>query len=470
MRKSLNKVTRKKAMLGAFSLLLVMLMVVVACGDAATPTAIPATAEPAAPAATAEPAAPAATARPAAPAATTAPAAPAAPVATKAPGQVLVATKAPVAPAPAPSTGGVRPISDWTEAEPATLEEIEAALETYRGSSLNITSWGGSWQGYVRQAYWAPFTEKFGIQIVEDSPISSAKIRSMAETGNVTWDVVDFGTRTVYSLGEVGALEEMTPAIHGGYMDGLPEVTKTPWSAGGGVFWSMGIAYSLDSYPNHVGAPKNFADVWDAERFPGRRSLQARANENVIFAQMALHPEKMETQEGRDSLGSLTDAQVDESMAAISDINNDIAHWWTSYTACPEGLISGEFDMCVAGNGRIEDANSFFCFDCGHIVQTGVYASPLGTPKKNLAELYMAWIGFPEIAVEISKLIAYGPLHNDAIALANEILDDDWKAKLPTSPAALKQMVIMDEYWLGHNLDKGQMLVERFIEATATTD
>ena len=228
------------------------------------------------------------------------------------PEPVAVAPTAAPAAEEVPSGPVIRPQSEWTEAEPATLEEIEHALSAYRGETLNITSWGGSWQGYVRQAYWAPFTEKFGIQIIEDSPISSAKIRSMAETGNVTWDVVDFGTRTVYSLGEVGALEEMTPAIHGGYMDGLPEVTKTPWSAGGGVFWSMGIAYSLDSYPNHVGAPKNFADVWDAERFPGRRSLQARANENVIFAQMALHPEKMETQEGRASLGSLTDAQVDE--------------------------------------------------------------------------------------------------------------------------------------------------------------
>ena len=57
-----------------------------------------------------------------------------------------------------------------------------------------------------------------------------------------------------------------------------------------------------------------------------------------------------------------------------------------------------------------------------------------------------------------------------SVSKNNEILDDDWKAKLPTSPAALEQMVIMDEYWLGHNLDKGQMLVERFIEATATTD
>ena len=57
---------------------------------------------------------------------------------------------------------------------------------------------------------------------------------------------------------------------------------------------------------------------------PGLRSLHSRPNENIIIAQMTLNPQLMETVEGRESLGSLTGAQVDESFAALEAIKEGI--------------------------------------------------------------------------------------------------------------------------------------------------
>jgi putative spermidine/putrescine transport system substrate-binding protein len=363
----------------------------------------------------------------------------------------------------------LRPKSEWTAEDPATSEEIEAELANYRGQSLNIASWGGAWQRAIRQAAWDPFYEKFGIQIVEDSPLDFAKIRSMVETDNVIWDVVDFGTRDAFLLGPAGILEELDPAIHNGYISGMPEVTITPWSGGGSVLWSYGMAYSLERYPNHEGAPKNWADYWDIEGVPGLRSLHNRPNENIIFAQMALHPELVDTDEGRKSLGALTSAQVDESFAALEEIKDHIIYWWKSYNDCPQLLASGELDICTTGNGRIYNANIergvedlYYCFECGHINQTGVYAIPKGSPNKDLAELYLAWSGQPINAIEVSKYITYGPLHKDAVVLASEVLPPEIVANLPTSPIALGAMVIMDEKWLGENLGAGENLVDRW--------
>jgi putative spermidine/putrescine transport system substrate-binding protein len=364
-------------------------------------------------------------------------------------------------------------MSQWTANEPATLAEIEAELQKHRGETLYITSWGGSWQGAIRQAAWVPFTEQFGIEIVEDSPVDFGKIRSMAETGNVTWDIVDFGTRSVYALGEAGNLEVVTPAIHNGYLDGLPDVTQTPWSAGGGVLWSMGIAYRLSAVDEMWGGktPTSWADFWDVEAFPGRRSLGSRPHENLIFAQMALHPEVMETIDGRLSIAALDDAQVAESYQALSDIKPNIAYWWKGFTDCPQMLISGELDMCSSSNGRIYDAQQpgaggedlYYCYECGHINQTGVYSIIKGSPRKELAELYLAWWGYPENAVRVSTYIPFGQLHKDAIVMLSEtITDPDYLAALPTSPVAVQNMVIMDEKWLGQNLDKGQLLLEKF--------
>ena len=363
----------------------------------------------------------------------------------------------------------LRPKSEWTAEEPATLEEIEAELANYRGESFTQTSWGGGWQAAVRQGHMIPFAEKFGIQIVEDSPVELAKIQAMSETGNVSWDVVDFGTRWVYTLGIPGHLEELDPAIHNGYTLAYPEITQTPWSGGAGVLWSTGLAYSLDAYPDHQGAPTNWVDFWDVDGVPGLRSMGDRPNENVIFAQMALYPEKMDSVEGRASISSLDDAQLDESLAHLRVIKEHLVNWWHTGTDCPQGLIAGDFDTCTAWNGRIwnaqqEDENSplYYCYECGHINQTGVYSIVNGSENKELAELYLAWMGFPENAVQVSNYITYGPLHPDAVALAPSVLDAAIVDALPTSPIALEKVIIMDEYWLGTNLNEGQKMIERF--------
>jgi putative spermidine/putrescine transport system substrate-binding protein len=68
---------------------------------------------------------------------------------------------------------------------------VEAALEDHRGESFVFASWGGAYQGTQRSAWLISFTEQFGIEIIEDSPVEYAKVRAMAETGNIQWDVVD---------------------------------------------------------------------------------------------------------------------------------------------------------------------------------------------------------------------------------------------------------------------------------------
>ena len=428
MRPKMIRITRRRAIVGLLSLVLLLVLVAAACGEDEVPTLVPSTAVPAAPAPTAVPAAPAPTAVPVA---------------------------------------QIRTEDEWTAENPATLEEIEEALKHHRGETFTEVTWGGAWGAAVRQGLMLPFSKKFGIEIIEDSPVEYAKLRAQSQTGNVSWDVVDSGTRAVYQLGPTGDLEVLTPAIHNGYLDGFPEVARTPWSGGGGNLWSTGLAYSLKSFPDHVGAPKSWADFWDVENFPGRRSLGDRLNENVFFAQFALHPEILDSNVAKLTIAALTDSQVAESMDKLREIKPNIRVWWHGGTDCPLLLISGELDMCSAWNGRIDNAQQgeggeelYYCYECGHINQTGVFYIVKGSPNKTLAELYIAWTGFPERAVQAARYIAYGPLHADAIALVPSVLSEAAADALPTSQVALESAVLMDEKWLGTNLD---ILAERFL-------
>ena len=230
-----------------------------------------------------------------------------------------------------PAPGTHRPMSQWTADNPATFEEIEAELGNYRGQSLNVTSWGDAYQAAQRQAYFLPFAQRFGIQIVEDSPVEYAKIRSMAATGNVTWDVVDSGVRAVHQLGSTGDLEELTPAIHNRYLPFFPQVAVTPWSGGGGILWSTGLAYQKDKIDSLWGGktPTDWTAFWDTDAFPGIRWMGRRVNENIFFAHFARTPEVLDTAEGRNAIARLTPQQVDQSFEMLEEIEPHIQFWWT---------------------------------------------------------------------------------------------------------------------------------------------
>ena len=371
-----------------------------------------------------------------------------------------------------PATTGLRPLHQWTRDNPATFEEIEAELNNYRGQNLRVVSWGGAYQAAQRQAYFLPFQKKFGIQITEDNPVEYAKLRSMVQTGNVAWDVVDSGVRAVQILGSTGDLEVLTPAIHNGYISGFPAVAATPWSGGGGVVWSTGLAYQKDKINTLWGGkkPNDWGAFWDTQAFPGTRWMGRRVNENIFFAHFARTPEILDTAQGRNSIASLTANQVDQSFEMLSKIKPHIQHWWTRGTDCPEALLNDEADMCTAWNGRIYNVqfepggdNVHYCFECGHVTQTDVFYIPKGSPNKILAELFIAWTGHPEINVEISNYIPYGPLNTDAIPLMQRRINPRLIPALPTSPIALEKAVIVDEKWLGTNLDRLSERMEAFL-------
>ncbi|MEE9199739.1 MAG: extracellular solute-binding protein [Dehalococcoidia bacterium] len=423
--------TRRRSLVGLLSVLAVIMLVAAACGEEATPTPVPQ-----------------ATARPQATAT---------PII-----QVVTATPVPT---------GIRPMSEWTADDPATFEEIEAELEKHKGESLVFVSWGGAYQAAQRQAYLIPFEAKFGISIIEESPVEFARIRAQVESGNVTWHSIDSGTRAVYQLGPTGDLAELDPAIQGNIWKDYPDVVVTKWSSGGGILWSTGLAVNTKTYPPGSPRPSSWADFWDVEKFPGRRSLGDRPNEQVFFAYFAAHPEVFDSPEAMRAVAKLTDAQLDESFEKLREIKPDIQVWWHTGSDCPSLLIADELDMCSAWNGRLWDpeAGAYlegvdFVWEAGHLLQTDVFYTPRGNPNLLLTELFFAWTGFPQINVEMSNYITYGPLSLAALPLVATQVDPRVVPELPTSPKALPFAVILDEQWMGTKLD---VLVERFQEFLA---
>ena len=454
---------RGRLMVAVLGLVLIVLMVVAACGEAATATPEPVPSEPdptAVPEATAMPAddeddapAPEPTAMP--------------------------ADDEDDAPAPAPTAtpeameDEPRAMSEWTVDNPATREEIEAALEKHRDSSLVFATWGGAYEAAQAQAYMAPFQEQFGVEIVTDT-MNYAKVRAQVETGNLQWHVLDYGGQAAWQAATDGYLEELDFSIID-TRDFL-EAGRSPYFGGGGITWSNVVAYSLEAVDDLWGGnhPTTMADVFDWDNFPGERSLAAPEwswKTSLRFALLSDEPELLDTPEGRASLTVLSDEQIERAYELLDDIGPRIKFWWSAGVDCPSGLISREIDFCTAWNGRIYDAQVkegepiTICWTCGHMINTDSWGVPRGLKDQDsnlfeLAQLFMAWTSFPEINADLSKYISYGPMNLAAVPILDGPDFDAVRDHLPTSSSNVPYAIIEDE---NHDGQIGDVMGEQWV-------
>lgn len=425
----IRRAKRARISLGFLTLILVLSLVVAGCGASATATPVPDEAEPA---------------------------------------PQPTPTSPPSEPEPEEPATSLRPISEWTVENPATLEEIEAQLELHRGESFTFISEGGAFQAAIRRAWLDPLREMFGLDIVEESPGPGvARVRTQAETGNIAWDVLDLGTDQVAALLKTDSLGEYDPAIVDA-RDLLDIVREPgPYIAGGGITWSTILAYNTEVYPGDTG-PKTWADFFDLENFPGRRSLRNEVSYGgqIQIQRLARNPELLNTPEGKLEVATPTREQMEEDFAWfaewVGEAGNDIIYWDTG-SQCPEFLISGEVDMCSAWNGRIYDAQQNgaplkICWECGFMTGTGGWTIAKGLKEQDpvkyeLANLATAWATFPEKNVRMAQFITYGPINKKSFQYMDAPEYDLVRDELPTSGANIPFSILWDEIWLGDHLD-----------------
>ena len=160
-----------------------------------------------------------------------------------------------------------------------TTASLLAAGAAAAQEPLNIVSWGGAYSMSQRKAYHEPYTEKTGIQILEEDKSNQALagIRSQVEAGNVTWDVVDMLQADAQRACDEGLLEEIPFDQLAEAPDGTSAADDFIEGTTGDCFvpqilYATMFAYNTNAYPD--GGPKTVADVWDTEKFPGTRSFE----------------------------------------------------------------------------------------------------------------------------------------------------------------------------------------------------
>jgi len=304
---------------------------------------------------------------------------------------------------------------------------------------LVMVNWGGLANQGFGQFYGAPFiAENAGVKVLQDSSgPATGRIRSMVESGRVTWDLCDSSASSAFLLGGMNLLEKMdysvidrTKVIGPGF---ALEYGAAPYS------FSSVLAYDSSKFPN---PPTSWADFWDLRRFPGQRLLRRDALATLDAATMSLGKAPAE----------VYPIDTRAALRRVGELRRN-AVYWNSGSESEQFMRTGEAVMgqiwhtratvlARETQGRIK-----FIWNQG-LLQAGIFVMPRGNPGGELAQrLLGSMLANEEGQVGLLGLLGNGPTNPAAAARVSPEL----RPNNPTDPENERQQLTLNGAWWGAN-------------------
>ena len=322
------------------------------------------------------------------------------------------------------------------------LPEITEIPENLKGSGeVRVASWGGTFQDAQREAYFLPFQELSGITVVESEGPSSAQVKAMVDTGNVEWDVVQLDRSGVINLGKEGDYWE--PIDYSLFDPAIPEHHRYVHSVDM-LPYAQIIGYRTDAFPE---GPQNWADFWDAERFPGPRTMISGSGGLTPFLEAALMADGVP----KDQLYPI---DIERAFTSLSRVREHVVRWWEAGAIPAQMLSDNEAVLAVIWNGRMKAL-----LDAGIPVApqwneggllTDVWAIPKGADNASNAQKFAAFITMAIPQARLSKLIPYGSVNPGS----NQYFSEEELKSFITAPPIIDQLFIYNTEWWAENLDE----------------
>lgn len=303
---------------------------------------------------------------------------------------------------------------------------------------FTIAAWGGNYQDAQRAAYFNPFAKEHGLKFVETTYLGGlAELKTMAETGNVTWDLVMTGGTDAQLACDEGLLEEIPWDALGGGKDLLPGAVQP--CAVGNVVIGNGFAYNSEAWPD---APKDWADFFNLEKYPGKRGM---INNPYFNLEIALMADGVPLDKVYETLA--TPEGVDRAFAKLDTIKAQI-QFWEAGSQPVEWLVAKNVAMSTAYNGRIITAKKEgkpleFVWK-NHIYNIDVWAIPKNAPYKEQAIEFMKIANNAEAQAKFSALMPYGPTNVNAVKL----MKPEEAENLPAGKNIAEALSYSDPFWI----------------------
>ncbi|WP_158965726.1 extracellular solute-binding protein [Chachezhania sediminis] len=341
-----------------------------------------------------------------------------------------------------------------------------AAFAADMADEMTIVSWGGAYQSSQVNAYSDPYKAKNdGLEVVWDESSAQAvsKLRAQSEAGNITWDLVDVEAADAIRLCDEGLAMEIDPDED---LAAAPDGTSAEDDFGDmlvsdcfipQIVFSTTFGYRTDMVPDGVEPPTSACDVFDTEKYPGKRALNKQPIANMEWALLC---DGVAYEDVYDALE--TDEGVERALAKLGTIKDDTI-WWTASAQTPELLASGEIFMGSAYNGRLFSAIEEKKQPIGmawdwQMFDLDGWIIPAGLPEDRLARVkdFVMFATDTQRLADQAKYISYGPARASSAPLVGKhaTLGIEMAPHMPTDPNNAENTFVNNyDWWADHRDD-----------------
>ena len=310
-----------------------------------------------------------------------------------------------------------------------------AQAEPPKPSQIVVNHSGGSMGSAMRKAFFNGYERKYGIRVVETSPVDFGKLRAMVDSGNVEWDLTEIGGQDAIRAGKANLLQPIDARI--------VDRSKYPATAQNPLVFASSVYTTVTGYRTDVfrggSHPKSWADWWDVGKFPGPRSMRNHPTDNLEYALLAdgVPAEK------------IYPIDFDRAFRKLDQIKRHVNVWWSTGQQPAQLLLDKEVVLATGWNGRFYDiikkGAPVEIEWSGGALKQGSFAIPRGARNPYWANKMLAEFTVPQQQAVYATEMSYPGLNLEAL----DHVDPKVKPYLPTAHLD-RQFWISDEWYAEH--------------------
>jgi len=331
------------------------------------------------------------------------------------------------------------------------------ASRTTQAAEQPVTyfTYGGAWKQAIASAFFDPFTKSTGIPVQYQEPYIFAKLRAMHEAKAMQIDVVSVQGGEMYQAKRLNMIMPLDFNVidH----SALSERQLRHGNAIGAHMLSHVICYNKKKWPGEH-HPKSWADVWDVQKFPGRRVLR---REEVWVTEAALKADGVKDSE-------FYPLDVARAFRSLDRIKPHVKAWYYDNSQAQQLMEQEEVDIIAMMNGRATESilNAKAPFEIvwnEAICEGGVqgWIAPVGCPNPKGAMKFLDIVGRAEYQAVFARLMYYAPQNPKAF----DLLEPSLAKLMPSYPENEKLAHIINFEWWADNLPMMQRRFQQWLQS-----
>jgi putative spermidine/putrescine transport system substrate-binding protein len=303
------------------------------------------------------------------------------------------------------------------------------------GMQLTVATYGGPYQAAQTASFFDRFVKANpGSSIAQDPSVGDAKVKSMVEIGDVTWDIVVLSPYLGFDT-DGAWFEPIDYAVvtKDKFLPGLAHKYRV-----GADFEGSVLVYNKEQFKTPV---KGLAALFDTQKYPGKRALRKFVASGIIEAALiadGVNPKQ------------LYPLDLPRAFKKLDAIKDQIV-WWDGGAEAVQLMTSGETPLGLLWLSAAVTSMKSAPVDTewtNWIPDNAWWAVPKGSKNAEAAMKAIEFFTQPENQATFSSYLPYAPTTTEGTKIASA----NFKGNLPSEH--FDTMVPIDFNWWNQKMEE----------------